>query len=151
LYPEPSRSRKRVALSSELKERKSRIQSRLRLLSGQTEIAVLKVERTTSGDPRALLTANVRIRLTDFVFSVWEDYRDIDSRPSLYAFKYSLVDPNSAELFRYECHPDVGDPQIAGEENTELVNNITYERSPHFHPVGTMHHHSINKLHYPFP
>jgi len=83
-----------------------------------------------------------------------KEFRYISTDPHLYAFAYQVSHETDIEfgcpLFRYECHPDVGDRPFAQEANDETSNfQSPYQRHPHFHPDNTSIS-KIRKLHFPF-
>ena len=83
-----------------------------------------------------------------------KEFRQVDTDPQLYSFSYHVAEDSDVEfhstLFRYECHPDVGDRPQSHDSNDETVPfRSPYERHPHFHPDRTTIP-KIRKLHFPF-
>jgi hypothetical protein len=119
-----------------------------------TRFIFVNLESDTTGDDsaRAIIRSEVRVQKTHCYFNIWEDFRDLDGSPLLYAFTYSLraQDPGLNPFFRYECHPDVGDP-VSDDDEAEGATVIrnTYGLRPHFHPSAGIPH-PISRLHYPF-
>lgn len=140
-----------------LKERREKLSQNLtRLANAQYTLVKHDHEITEDDFPRAIITSLARVRRTDYLFSVWEDFRDFDGFPYLYGFTYSLIakDRNLEPLFRYECHPDTAD---TAEENQDAkrqgevssAKRNPYGDNPHFHPNKALSH-PISRLHYPF-
>lgn len=138
-----------------LNERRERLRHRLTDLTSENFTLVQLESSVTEEDlPRAIIRSSIRVRRTDYRFSVLEDFRDSAGIPFLYAFKYSLQspDPTLEPIFRYECHPDVEDPSPDDEENeTEDAEDRRnpYSEHPHFHPHSALDF-PLSRLHYPF-
>jgi hypothetical protein len=146
---------KQESFPVELQKRKDELEKGLRDISGSRYVPV-KVDKTPTrfGDSRVVFAQAVRIKSGGFHLHIWEDFRDVESSPSLYAFRYFLSpqDDISGEspLFRYECHPDVDDQTPADTSGNEQENfRSHYGLQPHFHPDNTISH-PIRHLHYPF-
>jgi hypothetical protein len=141
-------------LPAELRTRKERLQAAFNELSGTPEIVRSDLVTLTTGEPVVRFRHNIRIQPASLRFTVWEEFRDLHAEPQLYAFSYHVSAETDVEatapLFRYECHPDVGDPgSNNGEEDETMDFKSPYEREPHFHPDHTGDEH-IRKLHFPF-
>jgi len=140
-----------------LKDRRSKLQQNLKRLAN-ADYAIVKYEATSTQDdlPRAVMSALVRVRQTNFRFRMWEDFREFSGAPTLYGFAYSLEpqDPGLGPLFRFECHPDVEDVPPEDDSTTEPEDLgqrklNPYSVTPHFHPDNSRDH-PISRLHYPF-
>ena len=143
------------ALYVALKERQSKLQTDLRRLANVKYVGIrLESSSMLDGVPQTIVRGEVRIRKTDFHLRIWEDFRDLDDHPVLYGFRYSLgsADPGEEPYFRYECHPEVEDPDPGanpeGEENHVKWRN-EYTFNPHFHPHEPMRF-PIDRLHFLF-
>jgi hypothetical protein len=141
-------------LSTELQERKKELQRVFQTLSGTTEIVRLRQRTLETGEAVVTFQHSVRILRAGLRFTFWEEFRDVDTDPHLYAFSYHVSEEhdfqNEQPLFRYECHPDIEDPVLPTNhisENTDF--SSPYAREPHFHPDNTVGE-RIRKLHYPF-
>ncbi|MFL6335349.1 MAG: hypothetical protein ACJ754_18710 [Pyrinomonadaceae bacterium] len=152
------RTTKVPTLYDSLKERRERLRQNLnRLANAQFTLVRFEDDPTEDDLPRAILKGSVRVRKTNYLFHVWEDFRDSDGRPFLYGFTYSLQsqDPASEPVFRYECHPDVEDQDPSHNEEEESEINVDWDKRnpyglyPHFHPHKSLSH-PISRLHYPF-
>ena len=136
-----------------LRDRSTRLKKALQSLSQERYVFV----KTPPSDVGTFeISSTVRIRKKELYFDIWERFVDVDSRPRLYAFCYRLrsnPDPDSDPLFRYECHPDTGEPvfsDAAPDEEEPAVNyRSSYGLIPHFHPRNTLAF-PISRLHYPF-
>lgn len=142
-----------MALPLELRERRKQLQVLFKGLSGEPEYVHAELIALASGERVVRLRHNFRIRPAALRFTVWEEFRDLDVEPNLYAFRYHVSDEQDvnadAPLFRYECHPDVGDAPSEGDADEATSFRSPYERDPHFHPDQTNSEH-IRKLHFPF-
>src|SRR2546425_422246 len=141
-------------LPVELRDRKARLQAAFNKLSGSPEFVRMEMITLTTGEAVVRVRHNVRIRPAALRLAVWEEFRDLDADPQLYAFSYHVSEETDVEgaapIFRYECHPDVGDaPKDEDTENEATTFNSPYERDPHFHPDRT-NLERIRKLHFPF-
>ncbi len=141
-------------LPLELRERKRKLETVLSTLSGQVEIIPTFDGTTQSGEVFVQFRHSVRIRKALLRLDVREQFRDLDTAPHLFAFAYHVSDETDVELrapiFRYECHPDFGDPALLNEDASETSSfGSHYERIPHFHPDNTARP-RIRKLHFPF-
>jgi hypothetical protein len=141
-------------LPPELQNRQRDLQRVFHELSGSVEYVPCNEHTLKNGEAVVTFTHSVRVRSAGLRFIIWEEFRDLDTAPYLYAFKYHVSEENdvfsSQPLFRYECHPDVGDPVLATDHvsgNSDF--NSPYETEPHFHPDNTVGE-RMRKLHYPF-
>ncbi len=138
-----------------LKERQDKLRQNLtRLSNAKFTLVTLDLTSTEEGLPRAILRSSARVRQSNYLFSVWEDFRGFTNMPYLYGFTYSLqhLEQTLEPVFRYECHPEVDDPPTAintdnEEEGWDKRN--PYSINPHFHPHHALDH-PISHLHYPF-
>jgi hypothetical protein len=133
-----------------LKDRRTRLELSLRRLGGVSVNRVSpETDATSTGVQIGRLSGVVRVRHTPYELRLWEEFRYWDEPPALYAFQYSLGYPGADPSFRYECHPDVEDPDAApvgGTISTFWINQYTH--LPHFHPKGLDF--PIDHLHYMF-
>lgn len=143
----------------ELRSRQDKLRSQLSALSSESYVnPVLKDDISSSRHPRIVIACTVRVRKTDYVFEIWEDFRIDDMRSALYGFKYCLRgsnDPDVEPLFRYECHPDTQDSLSSTEiavsklkQSSPEYSDSPYGLVPHYHPHPMDH--PITRLHYPF-
>src|SRR5580658_10491491 len=100
-------------LPLELQQRKRELQKALNELSGSSDVVIASQRQIETGDVVAEFKASVRVQPTSLRFLVWEQFRDIDAEPRLFAFKYQLTEAADVQslspMFRYECHPGVND------------------------------------------
>jgi hypothetical protein len=140
-------------LPPELRERKQRLQHALNELTGAPEIVRSNALTLENGEAAVRFQHSVRLRPALLRLVIWEEFRNLDTEPYLYAFSYHVAgeDDVRAErpLFRYECHPDIGDPVPPNDQGDTVDFRNPYERDPHFHPDNTRGEH-VSKLHYPF-
>jgi hypothetical protein len=139
-------------LHKQLKERKDKLQKLLRELSaGGVEIVEVNEKNVEGKEWAVEFNRNTRIREAKLRLHLWEQFRDLDTDPSLYAFSYWVTSDEDTQrerpLFRYECHPDVGDEWREGGERSSGQN--PYAINPHFHPDKTDLD-NVRKLHFPF-
>ena len=142
-----------------IQERRTMLGNRLAELSGTHMIVPLKQEQgiLEDGEQFVIISHSVSIRKCGFRLHFREDFRNRDGNPYLYGFSYRLSAPLDAAgekpIFRYECHPDVGDHENEDNEiaQVEDVKNFTspYGLIPHFH-ADIMTIHPIMHLHFPF-
>lgn len=134
-------------MPANLLERKRQMQRVLGELSGAVEVVPCREDSTPFGDMVIRFDHSVRIKKASLRLKVWEEFREISTEPILYAFSYHVSDEADVNadspIFRYECHPDVGEPG-----GSPAFEN-TYERTPHFHPDRTDRD-NVRKLHFQF-
>lgn len=162
-------------LPESLQIRKTELQRALQKLSGGTEIINADVKQTSAGEVVITFVHSVRIKRAGLRMRLCEEFRDtetasgslperqrlrlpkrfrnIGTDPDLYAFAYHIGQEADVQcenpLFRYECHPDVGDKPLAGEEDQVSVFQSPYQHYPHFHP-DDISLAVVRKLHFPF-
>ena len=141
-------------LSIELQERKKELQRVLQTLSGSTEVVPVRQRTLKSGEAVVTLEHTVRVPSAALRFTLYEEFRDVDTDPHLYSFSYRVSAEQDIHteqpLFRYECHPDVEDSLLPTDHISENADfRSHYAREPHFHPDNTIGE-RIRKLHYPF-
>jgi len=137
-----------------LQTRKRELQQALLQLSGSPEIVIGKQLQRNDGELVVEFEHSVRVKTTGLRLLLWEQFRDIDSDPRLYAFCYTLTDAtdvqSKAPIFRYECHPKTSDAVGKNAAASEIeVFQSPYGREPHFHPDRASLE-RIRKLHFPF-
>ena len=143
-------------INAELISRQKKLQTKLRLITS-SQFVLVKMDQgySSDGQPRLIFDSHIiRVKKTNYYFHIWEEFRDYDSTPELYGFKYCLLPQplkDSEPLFRYECHPDVDDIYtVDGEEVASLPENYSnYGVTPHFHPYAQLEY-PLSRLHYPF-
>lgn len=140
-------------LPNGLQLRKSDLQKALAGLSGAVEIVQAKDRQTSDSDMVIEFSRSTRIKKASLRLQIWEQFRDIESEPALYAFSYVVTSDNDVNaespIFRYECHPDVGDICNTEQDDEALTFQNPYQAIPHFHPDNTAVG-KIQRLHFPF-
>jgi len=143
-------TKKHSLITDTLKNRQDTLRRSLQRLSNQQFVLVKKRSTTTKAfAPRVEIESVASIRKTNFIFKVREEFRDIDTNPHLYSFSYCLFSKTADQdpLFRYECHPDLEDPDPTATPGARPAKQ--YELYPHFHPFKSLAY-PISHLHYPF-
>jgi hypothetical protein len=139
-------------LPKELQNRKHELQTAFNNLSGSPEIVIGNTRQTKNGDTVIEFSHSVRVRPTGLRLHIREEFRDIDTDPKLHSFSYQVTGESDLHrekpIFRYECHPDAGDPENENDGDLTLFRS-PYQATPHFHPDGTDRE-KIRKLHFPF-
>jgi hypothetical protein len=141
-------------LHRELQNRKVELQRLLGALSGGVEILRAFEKQGRGGEFSVEFIHSARVRRAKLRLNLYEQFTEIHTIPHLYAFSYHIGDEADVELrtplFRYECHPELGDPHLRDERPNELSSfESPYSRFPHFHPDNTTPA-LIRKLHFPF-
>lgn len=141
-------------LPQQLRSRKANLQYALNKLSGSPEVVPCDALTLPDGVPVVRMRHNIRISRAKLRLYIWEEFRDLDADPTLYAFSYHIAEESDVNierpLFRYECHPEVGDKSTESDSVAERAPfRSPYEREPHFHPDSTTGE-CIRKLHFPF-
>lgn len=131
-----------------LRERRERLQRAFNKLSGTAEVVRSGEAFLSDGEPVIRFSHSVRVAKASVRLVMWEEFRRIESDPLLFGFSYRVTgeDDLTGEhpLFRFECHPNVSDPNTPPDEFKS-----PYAREPHFHPDNTLND-PIAKLHFPF-
>jgi hypothetical protein len=131
-----------------LRERRDRLGRAFNSLSGTAEIVKSDEIFLHDGEPVIQFSHSVRVARAGVRLVMWEEFRRIESDPQLFGFSYRVAKEDDIAgdkpLFRFECHPNVSEPNTPeGEFKSH------YEREPHFHPDETADD-PIAKLHFPF-
>jgi hypothetical protein len=121
-------------LPQELQTRKVELQKALGALSGGVEILRSNVKQSRAGEVYVEFTHSARIQKAQLRFALREEFRDLDTMPLLYAFSYHVAREEDvglqSPLFRYECHPELGDPPPQNQGTTrELEFESPYSSS----------------------
>ena len=153
-----SRQRRIPGLPVAIRRRKEDLETVLRHLADTHFAPVIATrEVTADGVLRVFMTYSGRISKVRLRLHIFEDFRDLDTDPLLYAFSYVISPEADVQrdhpLFRYECHPDVSEdvqdmPSTHSPLTDGRLSNV-YEERPHFHPDNTSPH-PLPRLHYLF-